>query len=137
MNGTTSKKPTDLSIQEGLTIAILDGNTVVGHGLALLLHSVGYTTRLLKESSAENAGEQLEGVNVLLLTPDLSEKHKEAFKKAMRADSETAHIPVLTLSTALKEVLPDQTGLVPWPSRLEDVRRAIEAVLAPLPSGEG
>lgn len=65
---------------------------------------------------------------MLLLMPDLSEKHKEDFLKAMRVDSETAYIPVLTLSTALKEVPPDRTDLVPWPSSLQELKRAIEAI---------
>lgn len=121
--------------QKPTTIAILGGDAVVVSALELLLRGVGYDTRLLEESFAGNAGEQLEGVDVLLLAPDLSDEHKEFFLEAVRADSVTAHIPVLTLSTAVKEVLNPRTGAVPWPSRLEDLRQAIESALAPAPSG--
>lgn len=108
---------------------------MVVSALELLLRGVGYDIRLLEESSAGNAGEQLGGVDVLLLAPDLSDEHEEAFLEAVRVDSLAAHIPVLTLSTAVKEVLNTRTGVVPWPSRLEDLGRAIEAARAPAPSG--
>jgi hypothetical protein len=121
-----------MNSQKPTTIGILGGEAVVISALELLLESVGYDTKLLEEASAGNAGEQLEGVDVLLLltAEHLSEEHEEDFLGAMRADSSAAaHVPVLTLSTALKEALPDRTGLVPWPSRLEDLQRAIEATI--------
>jgi hypothetical protein len=50
----------------------------------------------------------------------------------------TARTPVLTLSSALEAALGDEGGqVVAWPSPIEELVRRIEAVLAPLTSGEG
>jgi len=54
--------------QEPTTIAFLGGgNPVVANTLALLLEGVGYDTKILEGPSAERAGEQLNGVDLLLL----------------------------------------------------------------------
>jgi hypothetical protein len=49
-------------------------------------------------------------------------------------------VPVLTLSTAPQDELNDRAGMVPWPTPLEDLTRAIEAALVwalvSAPSGE-
>ena len=39
--------------------------------------------------------------------------------------------PVLTLSTSLKEALGDGRAFIPWPCRLEDLTKRIEAALLP------
>ncbi|CAN5781241.1 hypothetical protein BH18ACT11_BH18ACT11_15390 [soil metagenome] len=46
-----------------------------------------------------------------------------------------ADIPVLTLSTSLKEAIGDSRAYIPWPCRLEDLTKKIEATLLPLPKG--
>jgi hypothetical protein len=117
---------------EKTTIAIVSANTVVENALALLLEGVGYDTKILQESSAADAGEHLGDVN-LLLTPSLSEEDKEAFLRTVEAAPAAGDVPVvLTLSRAPKEELNGQTSMVvPWPTPLEDIRRAIEAALAP------
>ena len=42
---------------------------------------------------------------------------------------DAANIPVLTLSTTLKEALGDGSVFIPWPCRLEDLTKKIEATL--------
>ncbi|MDP9476218.1 MAG: hypothetical protein M3R38_11155 [Actinomycetota bacterium] len=118
------------------TIAILGDETVVESALALLLGGAGYSTKVLEEpsASAANAEEQLGGVDLLLLTPSLREETQEGFLKAIEATPAAGGgVPVLTLSTAPKdELMNDRTaGTVPWPTPFEDLRRAIEATLAP------
>ena len=115
------------------TIAILGADKVVENALALLLEGVGYDTRkILEEPPAGNAVEQLEGVDLLLLTPSLSEENEGGFPSAIEAVPAAADVPVLTLSTAPKNERNGQAGMVvPWPTPLEDLRRAIEAALAP------
>jgi hypothetical protein len=113
------------------TIAILGGNPVVANALALLLEDAGFDTRILEEPSAHTAGEQLNGVDLLLLPPVSSEGNKEGSLGAIEATPATADVPILKLSTAPKEELNDRTGMMPWPALFEDLRRAIEAILAP------
>ncbi len=112
------------------TIAILGADTVVENALSLLLAGAGYSTKVLEDPSAANAEEQLVGVDLLLLTPSLREEAQEGFLKAIDA-APAAGVPVLTLSTAPQRELNDRTGMVPWPTPLENLRLAIETALAP------
>jgi hypothetical protein len=117
------------------TIAILGADTVVENALSLLLGGAGYDTRVLDleepSAPAANAEEQLAGVDLLLLTHSLREETQEGFLKAIEAaPAAAAGMPVLTLSTAPQDELNGRTGMVPWPTPLEDLTRAIEAALA-------
>ena len=121
------------------TIAILGADTVVENALSLLLRGAGYDTKLLEEpsASAANAQEQLVGVDLLLLTPSLREETQEGFLRAIAAAPAAAvGVPVLTLCTAPQDELNGLTGMVPWPTPLEDLTRAIEAALVSVPGGE-
>jgi hypothetical protein len=120
------------------TIAILGADTVVENALSLLLGGAGYDTRVLEEPSAPaaNAEGQLAGVDLLLLTPSLREETQEGFLKAIEATPAASGVPVLTLSTAPQRDLNDRKGMVPWPTPLENLTRAIEAALVSAPGGE-
>ena len=121
------------------TIAILGADTVVENALALLLEGAGYSTKVLEEpsASAANAEEQQQDVDLLLLTPSLREETQEGFLRAIEAAPAASDVPVLVLSTAPQREPNDRTaGRVPWPTPLENLRLAIEAALAPAPSGE-
>ena len=118
------------------TIAILGADTVVENALSLLLGGAGYDTKVLEEPSAANSEEQLAGVDLLLLTPSLREEDEEGFLRAIEATPATVGIPVLTLSTAPQREPNDRTaGMVPWPTPLEDLTRAIEGALVSAPGG--
>jgi hypothetical protein len=124
--------------REATTIAILGADPVVENALTLLLEGSGYNTKIGQESPTALAADGLlDGVDLLLLAPDLSSGVRDVLLSVVRGNPKTAAMPVLTLSTALKETLSDQTGMVPWPSRWEDLRRAIEAALRPATSGQG
>ena len=123
------------------TVAILGADTVVENALSLLLEGAGYDTKVLGEpfassASAANAEEQLAGVDLLLLTPSLREETREGFLRAIEAAPAASGVPVLTLSTAPQDEPNDRTGVVPWPTPLENLGLAIEAALAPAPSSE-
>jgi len=115
------------------TVAILGGNSVAGRALEALLQGVGYDTRLI-EDPPESAPEQLlEGVKLLLIAPTLSAESREVLLAEMGGTLDAAHIPVLTLSTTIIEALGDGPVSIPWPCRLEDLTRKIEAALLPMP----
>jgi hypothetical protein len=110
-------------------IAILGGNSVAGRALEALLQGVGYDTRLIEDSPEKPPEQILEGVRLLLLAPTLSAESRETLLEEMGSTLEAANIPVLTLSTSLKEALAGGPAFIPWPCRLENLTKRIEAVL--------
>jgi hypothetical protein len=102
---------------------------VVGRSLEVLLQGAGYGTRIIEEPTADKPHELLEGIRLVLVAPTPSTESRERFLTGMGSVSGVAAIPVLTLSMALNKVLPDQTGHVPWPCRLQDLKSEIEAAL--------
>jgi hypothetical protein len=115
------------------TIAILGGNSVAGRALQALLQGVGYDTRLIEDPPERSPEKLLEGVRLLLLAPTLSADSRETLLADMGSTLDAAHIPVLTLSTTLKEALSDGHAFIPWPCRLEDLTKKIEAALLRVP----
>jgi len=111
------------------TVAILGGNSVVGSALEVLLQGLGYDTRLIEESGVGSPEELLGGIHLLLAAPTVNTESRERFLARMKSSPSTAAIPVLTLSTAQRVEIADQTGLVPWPCRLEDLNREIDAAV--------
>lgn len=100
--------------------------------------------RLLGELEAYKPEELLGGVDVLLFDARLDEDRREDFVKAMASTTETAHIPLLTLSTDVEETLTEEANIVAWPCTIEELARRIEAALrgavsneAPRPKKDG
>jgi hypothetical protein len=102
---------------------------VVGRSLEVLLQGAGYDTRIIGEPTTDKPHELLEGVRLILVVPTPSTESRERFLASMENKSGGAAIPVLRLSLVLTTVLSDQTGSVPWPCRLEDLKSEIEAAL--------
>jgi hypothetical protein len=120
------------SITVPTTIAILGGNTVAGRALVALLQGVGYDTRLIEDHPTSDLQQLLRGVKLLLVAPGLNPSG--AAGEPSLADlrgklDEGITVPVLTLSTAAREILDDQPGFIPWPCRLDDLAEKIEAAL--------
>lgn len=117
--------------QDPSRIAILGGNPVATRALEVLLRGVGHEVRLLGEPEAFGVEDLLDGADVLLLGSGLSDEYGEDFLRAMASTPKTAAMPVLSFSPGLKGTLAGVHGLLPWPCRIEDVVREIEAVLRP------
>ena len=113
------------------TIAILGGNAVVGRVLEVLLRGAGYEVRFLGEPEAFVPEELFEGLDVLLLGPGLGVDRREDYLGAMTGTLNTAAIPVLAFSPGPKGTVAEEDRLVPWPCKMEDLAREIEAVLPP------
>jgi hypothetical protein len=121
------------------TIAILGCDTVVGRSLSVLLESHGYNAVLLDSHPTGIVDELLEGAHLLILTPRVDKGVREAFLGAMgKSAPQKAEMPVIALSTATDENLPEKERLftVPWPSETKVLVERIEAALldAPAPS---
>jgi hypothetical protein len=109
---------------------------VAGRALEALLQGVGYDTRLIEDPPERSPEQLLEGVKLLLLAPTLSAESRETLLADMGSTLDAANIPVLTLSTSLKETLAGGAAFIPWPCRLEDLTKKIEAALLPVPEVE-
>ena len=119
------------------TIAILGCDTVVGRSLSLLLESHAYNTVLLDSHPTGVVDELLEGTHLLILTPRVDEGVREAFLGAMgKSTPQKAVMPVIALTTALEEDLPEKEGVqsVPWPCETKVLVEHIEAALLDVPA---
>ena len=119
------------------TIAILGADTVVGRALCALLEGSGYRTRPLDSYPTGVVDELLEGADLLLLAPRLDEGVREAFLGAMgKSAPQRADMPVIALTTALEEDLPEKEGVirVPWPCETKVLVDHIEAALLDVPA---
>ena len=123
--------------QPTTTIAILGSDTVVGRALCVLLEGDGYQTTLLDSYPTGIVDELLEGAHLLLLTPGVDGSVREAFLGAMgKSTPQKADIPVITLSTATEERMPEEEGVksVPWPCETKVLVDHIEAALLDAPA---
>ena len=124
-------------------VLAISGDPVVGRLLVLLLEDSGYEVRFLPRSSLEEPG-ALEGARLLVLTPtpELSSERRAALVASLKDIQEAAGLIVLELVTFSEERRReeeeeeerDESGgeswqLVPWPSRLLELKRRIEAAL--------
>jgi hypothetical protein len=119
------------------TIAILGCDTVVGRSLSVLLEGSGYKTTLLDSYPTGIVDELLEGAHLLILTPRVDVGVREAFLGAMgKSTPQKADMPVVALSTALEEDLPEKEGVVsvPWPCETKVLVERIEAAILDVPA---
>ena len=123
--------------REPTTIAILGADTVVGRALCALLESSGYKTRPLDSYPTGVIDELLEGADLLLLAPRLDAGVRKAFLGAMaKSTPQKARMPVIALSTAMEEGLPQKEVVisVPWPCETKVLVERIEAALLDVPA---
>jgi hypothetical protein len=118
--------------QPTTVVAILGTDTLVEDILARLLREEGYANRLIQAHPTGLVDDEpLEGVDVVLLSPGLKDSVREAFLEAMRNTQETAAIPVLPLSAALRLALLDElSASASWRSLFEELVGQIGAALA-------
>ena len=112
------------------TVAILGTDALAEDILARLLEREGYHVRHLEAYPTDPMDERLEGVDVLLVVPGLKDRAREAFLEAVRSTQESAAIPVLPLSSALKLALLDELSAgTSWRSLFEELVGQIGAAL--------
>jgi hypothetical protein len=110
---------------------------VVGRALCALLEGSGYHTRPLNAYPTGVVDELLDGADLLLLAPRLDEGVREAFVGAMgKSTPQMADMPVIALTTALEDDLPEEEGAirVPWPCETKVLIERIEAALLDVPA---
>ena len=124
----------EVSLELKVTLGIC-GEPVVGRALALLLRGSGCTVRFLPAQSLVEP-QALKDVRLLVVapTPGLSAECRNALVRSLEEVSEARSVPVLELVTPLKagrrvEVQSGSWHAVPWPCRIEELERRIEAAL--------
>jgi DNA-binding response OmpR family regulator len=117
--------------QPTTTVAIVGGGTLSEEILGRLLEREGYHVRNLEAHPTGLVEELLEDVDVLLLCSGLDDGAREGFLEAMRSSQETAAMPVLPLSAALKQALLDElSASASWLSLFEELAEQIRDALA-------
>jgi hypothetical protein len=89
---------------------------VAGRALEALLQGVGYDTCLFEDPPERSPEQLLEGVRLLLLAPTLSAESRETLLAEMGSTLDAANIPVLALSTSLKEALAGGPAFIHGPA---------------------
>jgi len=119
-----------VSEKEKTTIALLGTDTAVGWAILLLLREEGYEIRMVEAAREGLPDDLMEGVDLLLIPPDLAYRRCEESLAALRGKREGIGVPVLSL-TAVKEGLlhEEEVRVVPWPMNIEELAREIESVL--------
>jgi hypothetical protein len=122
------------------------GDPLVGRILLLLLEDSGYEVRFLPAPSSSSLMEPgvMRGIQLLVLapTPQVSTGQREVLLAMLEDTLEAAEMPVLELVTVPDEGrrAAAQGGpwqMVPWPCRIKELERRIEAALAANPEQLG
>jgi hypothetical protein len=103
----------------------------------LLLEGSGYRTILVDSHPTGVVDELLDGAHLLLITPRVDKGVREAFLGAMgKRVPQKAEMPVIALSTAAEEDLPEKEGVISvlWPCETKDLVERIEAALLDVPA---
>jgi hypothetical protein len=125
------RHPSRSSATTKVVVAIFGTGTLSEEILGRLLEREGYHVRHLEAPPTGLIEEPLDGVDVVLVAPGLKDGVREAFLKAMRSTQESAAIPVLPLSSALKPALLDELSAgVSWLSLFEELIGQIRDALA-------
>ena len=114
------------------TIVIVGADTLAEDILAKLLQDEGYTIRLHEALPTTIINELLDGADLLILSPNLSNTMREAVLGAMKDAPHTASIPpVLSLCPTFEEALLDDLAMSkPWRHHFDQLLRQIEAALS-------
>jgi hypothetical protein len=110
-------------------IAILGEDHVVGRALELLLQGAGYGARFVTEASFDDKPDLLDGVGLLLFTAGLSTEQREAYATCVESTPSAAGVPILELISSSDGEQGGKRDLIPWPCRMEELKRRIEAAL--------
>ena len=109
-------------------VLVLGTDVVVGRALELLLRSADYTVRFVPTSSLDEP-KPFDGVGLVLLCPGLSTEHRETLLALVRSTPAKAEIPILELVDKPEVERAGSRYLLPWPSRAEDLKQRISAII--------
>jgi hypothetical protein len=124
-----SEAPTSkqTSGQSGIVIS---GDPLASRILALLLQDSSYQAKSLPIASLNESG-VLEDVQLLVLTPTqaLSTEERKALLTSLKEMPRETQLIVMELIREEEEAQEVQTHKVPWPCKMDELERRIEAAL--------
>ena len=113
--------------QETTSVLICGGNPVVGKALKLLLRSIGYKASYLPRLASDKP-DVLDGAQLLLCAGRVGAEQREA-SASFESERARVGIPVLELVSSIEEAQNGKENLVPWPCRVEELKRRIDDTL--------
>ena len=119
-----------------IRVDILGGDPVAGQALELLLQGIGCNARFVTDPVADDAGEWLDRVQLLLIPPTLRAERREALLSSINNAPRKARVPIVELVDVPRDGLrPNGRNALSWPCRVEELMRGIEAAVADRPEG--
>jgi hypothetical protein len=109
-------------------VVIVGGEVLVGRTLELLLRSADCKVRFLSEPSLGES-EMLDGIRLLILAPGANTESREAALALISARTAEARIEVLELADDRQGALVGAREVLPWPCRIEYLKRRVMAAL--------
>ena len=109
---------------------VISGDPLASRILALLLQDSSYQAKSLPIASLNESG-LLEDVQLLLLTPTqaLSTEDRKALLASLKEMPRETELIVMELIREEEEAQEVQTHKVPWPCKMDELERRIEAAL--------
>ena len=117
-----------LADDEQALLLVFGGNPVVGKALQLLLSDIGYHTRYLPQISFDEP-DMLDGVQLLLFVGGVGARPQGNSASLAESIREKVKVPILELVSFSRETQAEKENLVPWPCRIDELKRRIDAVL--------
>jgi hypothetical protein len=109
-------------------VVVVGGDAIVGQALELLLWSADRSVRFLNHRCL-NEQELPKETGLLLLAPGVEDGCRESLLAAIGSRPPAERIPVLELVLNDQEVRDGVERLVPWPCRVGELARRVEAAL--------
>jgi hypothetical protein len=111
-------------------VVVFAGDLVVGTTLELVLASVGYDVRLLREPLTPSLIGTLHTAHLLVLGPRLGADFREALLASIESTPEMAALPVLELATAEQNGAPRRRVIrLAWPCRMKELQQQIGSLV--------
>jgi hypothetical protein len=109
---------------------VISGDPLASRILALLLQDSSYQAKSLPIASLNESG-LLEDVQLLLLTPtqELSTEERKALLASLKEMPRETQLIVMELIREEEQAQEVQTHKVPWPCKMDELERRIEAAL--------
>jgi hypothetical protein len=114
---------------EHTKVVVVGGDPVIGAALESLLESAGYRVRFLPESLMYELDKLLADYELMVVAPTLSAERRRALLDVLLSQLGSTKIPVLELLPANGEERRFRGGVVLWPCSVEELKRAIDALL--------